>query len=80
MAGLCIASDSIFQNEKKKDKELTLRIEKILKRRDEVIKGVDLSTPSRSCFLDQILTKATDKIEAIIDQTVIGYSIPLDSI
>jgi DNA polymerase kappa len=33
----------MFQNEKKKDKELTLRIEKILRQREEVAKGVDLS-------------------------------------
>jgi DNA polymerase kappa len=33
----------MFQNEKKKDKELTLRIEKILRQREEVVKGVDLS-------------------------------------
>ena len=30
------------QNEKRKDKEATERIEKLLKRRDEVMKGVDL--------------------------------------
>lgn len=35
-----------LQNEKKKDKELTERIEKILKQRDEVIRGVDLRKPS----------------------------------
>lgn len=32
------------QNEKRKDKDLTERIEKLLKRRDEVTKGVDLGT------------------------------------
>lgn len=32
------------QNEKRKDKEVTERIEKLLKRRDEVTKGVDLGT------------------------------------
>jgi len=32
------------QNEKRKDKDLTERIEKLLKRREEVTKGVDLGT------------------------------------
>jgi DNA polymerase kappa len=31
-----------LQNEKRKDKDLTERIEKLLRRRDEVTKGVDL--------------------------------------
>ena len=35
------------QNEKRKDKDLTERIEKLLKRRDEVTKGVDLG--ARHC-------------------------------
>ena len=40
---LCITIQRVtLQNEKKKDKELTVRIEKILKQRDEVIRGVDL--------------------------------------
>jgi hypothetical protein len=30
------------QNEKKKDKELTARIEKILKQKEEAVKGIDL--------------------------------------
>ena len=33
-----------MQNEKRKDKEVTERIEKLLKRREEVTKGVDLGT------------------------------------
>ena len=37
------AHELLLQNEKRKDKELTLRIERILKLRDEAIKGVDLS-------------------------------------
>jgi hypothetical protein len=60
----------IFQNEKKKDKELTSRIEKILMRRDEVVKGADLSTLSSSCFLGHLLTITTDKIEASVDHIV----------
>jgi hypothetical protein len=35
------------QNEKRKDKEVTERIEKLLKRREEVTKGVDLGTRHR---------------------------------
>jgi len=33
----------VEQNEKKKDKELTIRIEKMLKLRVELTKGIDLS-------------------------------------
>ena len=41
----------LWQNEKRKDKELTERIAKILKHRDEVVKGVDLRTcPGRTTF------------------------------
>ena len=32
----------MLQNEKRKDKDLTERIERIIKHRDEVTKGVDL--------------------------------------
>ena len=32
----------LCQNEKKKDEELTVRIEKILKQRDDAVKGADL--------------------------------------
>ena len=32
----------VVQNEKRRDKDLTERIKKLLKRRDEVTKGVDL--------------------------------------
>jgi hypothetical protein len=32
------------QNEKKKDKDLTERIARILKQRDDVVSGVDMST------------------------------------
>ena len=45
---LCISIErETLQNEKKKDMELTARIEKILKQRDEAIRGVDL----RKCFV-----------------------------
>ena len=40
---LCISIErGTLQNEKKKDMELTARIDKILKQRDEAIRGVDL--------------------------------------
>lgn len=40
---LCISIErGTLQNEKKKDVELTVRINKILKQRDEAIRGVDL--------------------------------------
>ena len=47
----CVLSSKVFclsiergtlQNEKKKDMELTSRIDKILKQRDEAIRGADL--------------------------------------
>ena len=37
-------SNDLPQNEKRKDKDLTERIGRILRLRDEVVKGVDLST------------------------------------
>ena len=42
----CSPGPSFPQNEKRKDKDLTERIARILKLRDEVVKGVDLSTSS----------------------------------
>ena len=38
----CLTAPYLCQNEKKKDEELTVRIEKILKQRDEAVKGADL--------------------------------------
>lgn len=35
-----------MQNEKRKDKDLTLRIAKLLKARDEVMKGANIGTNS----------------------------------
>ncbi|KAF8160747.1 hypothetical protein B0H34DRAFT_350409 [Crassisporium funariophilum] len=48
-----------YENEKKKDKELTARIEKILKLRDEVTKGVDLHKIELAA--DQILAQIEDQ-------------------
>lgn len=45
--GLIVAS----QNEKRKDKDLTERIERLLKHRDEVVKGVDLREYSATVYL-----------------------------
>lgn len=42
------------QNEKRKDKEVTERVEKLLKRRDEVTKGVDLGA-KHSGYLPPLL-------------------------
>lgn len=40
---VCISNErGTLQNEKKKDMELTSRIDKILKQRDEAIRGADL--------------------------------------
>jgi S-adenosylmethionine synthetase len=39
----------IRQNEKRKDKEVTARIERILKLRDQAIKGVDMG--ARTMFI-----------------------------
>ena len=39
-----LPESTTVQNEKRKDKDLTERIEQLLKRRDEVTKGVDLGT------------------------------------
>ena len=49
---LCISIlRGTLQNEKKKDMELTARIEKILKQRDEAIRGVDLRKCSVMFFI-----------------------------
>ncbi|KAH9942472.1 DNA/RNA polymerase [Epithele typhae] len=44
-----------YENEKRKDKELTERIERILKLRDEVVKGVDLAKVEES--VDKIIAQ-----------------------
>ena len=42
---------SIIQNEKRKDKEVTSRIERILKLRDQAMKGVDMSARMMFIFI-----------------------------
>ncbi|KAF6760313.1 DNA polymerase kappa [Ephemerocybe angulata] len=44
-----------YENEKRKDKDLTERIEKLLKHRDEVLKGVDI--PKIEAHVDQMIEK-----------------------
>ncbi|KZT66386.1 DNA/RNA polymerase [Daedalea quercina L-15889] len=62
-----------YENEKRKDKELTERIAKILKHRDEAVKGVDLSSVEQS--VDQILVK----LEAQRDLTQIIVHVDMDA-
>ena len=48
---LCLSIErGTLQNEKKKDVELTARIDKIIKQRDEAIRGVDLRRSSVILF------------------------------
>jgi hypothetical protein len=42
---------SIIQNEKRKDKEVTARIERILKLRDQAMKGVDMGARTMFIFI-----------------------------
>lgn len=42
---------NIIQNEKRKDKEVTARIERILKLRDEVMKGIDIRARMMFIFI-----------------------------
>lgn len=65
---------SFLQNEKKKDAELTLRINKILKHRDNAVKGADISKClcySRFIEFTNEIHSHAEKIEASVDQTVI---------
>ncbi|KAF8973061.1 hypothetical protein BDZ97DRAFT_1779128 [Flammula alnicola] len=48
-----------YENEKKKDRELTARIEKILKQRDEVIMGVDISKVEAA--VDQLIVQLEEQ-------------------
>lgn len=63
-------SEMIAQNEKKKDKDLTERIARILKLRDEAIEGVDLSKPLLPCKCHIELTSGPAKIEHHVDKLV----------
>ena len=76
------------QNEKKKDRELTIRIEKILKQRDEAVKGADLRESPAYLLLSLFLKSFSQgKIEVAVDQLVgialntakIGIEVPFHS-
>ncbi|KDR75457.1 hypothetical protein GALMADRAFT_140685 [Galerina marginata CBS 339.88] len=62
-----------YENEKKKDKELTARIEKILKQRDEAIDGVDIAKVEAAA--DQLLSQ----IESQRDLTQIIVHVDMDA-
>lgn len=59
-----------LQNEKKKDKEVTARIDKILKHRDEVLQGVDISQYASDCYGYRAHLIPIAKIEANADHLV----------
>jgi len=63
---------TLQQNEKKKDKELTARIEKILKQKEEAVKGVDLGKLGVSLFHSLRILKPTPtaRIELAVDHLV----------
>ncbi|KAH9935682.1 uncharacterized protein B0H18DRAFT_976825 [Fomitopsis serialis] len=62
-----------YENEKRKDKELTERIARILKHRDEVMKGVDTRSVEQS--VDHLLVK----LEAQRDLTQIIVHVDMDA-
>lgn len=68
-----------WQNEKKKDKDLTERIARILKQRDDVVKGADIGTltlvlvlvlPIYSCNATPAHVWWAVKVEAAVDRLV----------
>jgi len=63
------ASLTNIQNEKKKDKDLTERIEWILKKRDDVVKGVDISSLNLPSFL-RLTDKSLEQCERSVDRFV----------
>ncbi|KAJ8483501.1 hypothetical protein ONZ51_g4662 [Trametes cubensis] len=62
-----------YENEKRKDKELTLRIERILKLRDEAIKGVDLRK------IEQQVDKMITQLEAKRDLSQVIVHVDMDA-
>ena len=68
---LCISIErGTLQNEKKKDMELTARIDKILKQRDESIRGVDLRKCSVVFPIVFFHPVSAGKVELAADQLV----------
>lgn len=75
----CVLSSKVFclsiergtlQNEKKKDIELTARIDKILKQRDEAIRGIDLRKCSVILSITFFHLVSAGKVELAADQLV----------
>ncbi|KAI0369692.1 DNA/RNA polymerase [Pilatotrama ljubarskyi] len=62
-----------YENEKRKDKDLTERIERILKLRDEVIKGVDLKK------VEQGVDKMIAQLEARRDLSQVIVHVDMDA-
>uniref|UniRef100_A0A8H8CPL3 DNA polymerase kappa n=1 Tax=Psilocybe cubensis TaxID=181762 RepID=A0A8H8CPL3_PSICU len=62
-----------YENEKKKDKELTIKINRILKQRDEAINGVDIAKIEAA--VDQMI----NKIESQRDLTQIIVHVDMDA-
>ncbi|RPD54731.1 DNA/RNA polymerase [Lentinus tigrinus ALCF2SS1-7] len=62
-----------YENEKRKDKDLTERIEKILKHRDEVVKGVDLAK------VEQGVDKLITQLEAHRDLSQVIVHVDMDA-
>ncbi|KAI0744213.1 DNA/RNA polymerase [Daedaleopsis nitida] len=62
-----------YENEKRKDKDLTERIERILKHRDEVTKGVDLRS------VEQSVDKLIAQLEAQRDLSQIIVHVDMDA-
>jgi hypothetical protein len=67
---LSISIGRTLQNEKKKDMELTVRIDKILKQRDEAIFGVDLRKCSVIFSITFFHLVSAGKVELVADQLV----------
>ncbi|KAJ3007023.1 hypothetical protein NUW54_g1544 [Trametes sanguinea] len=62
-----------YENEKRKDRELTLRIERILKLRDEVVQGVDIQK------VEQGVDKLIAQLEAKRDLSQVIVHVDMDA-
>ncbi|PPQ98718.1 hypothetical protein CVT24_003426 [Panaeolus cyanescens] len=62
-----------YENEKKKDRELTARIEKTLKQRDEVVKGVDIHK------IEATVDHLIEQLESDRDLTQIIVHVDMDA-
>ncbi|RXW21284.1 hypothetical protein EST38_g4573 [Candolleomyces aberdarensis] len=59
-----------YENEKRKDKDLTERIERLLKQRDEALKGVDIRESLSEVNEAAVSTQPTERVEAAVDQMI----------